>query len=349
MDTSGTIEQFGYKDLQVFYKKAGSGKPVIFLHNGGNSHSIWDHQVDYFSGSHTCYAFDLPGYGLSSNPAARYPLELYTGFVDQFIQSKHLAPVTLVGNCLGSAISLTCAMNKPGSVGKLILFNILTKKTVWNGIWGFIFRLTAPAPSLRELLQRGFRNWTVPGPIVHYSLVRQFGTRGHRDPELVKKLKKDYRRKGPLAALADIVVNIESFAPMDNFTIPEKFPRTLVIWGEKNTLLPVKAGIALCEKLKPDRMEIIPGGGHMVMHELHQEVNGILGEFIGLDHHRADSLLMRMLHLTEGVFGPKSTYRDRKDAMPEISGSFSHHPDKPIFPRVPGQPARNRSLFRPIQ
>ena len=157
------MEYFTYKDLKIFYKNVGSGKPIIFLHNGGNSHIIWNHQLGYFSGSHTCYAFN----------------------------------------------------------------------------------------------------------------------RGYRDPEFITELKENYSRRGQLGALIDILADIESFTPMDNFEIPQKFPETLVIWGEKNSVLPLKAGQKLCAKLKPHRFEVIKGGGHVVMHELHQEVNALIDKFIG--------------------------------------------------------------------
>ena len=275
------MEAFTYKNLKIFYKKTGSGKPMIFLHNGGNSHIIWDHQVEYFSRTHTCYAFDLPGYGMSVNPDIRYPLELYTSFLDAFIAGQNLAPVTLVGNCIGSATSLTYAMKKPDNVARLVLFNILTQKTVWDGTWGIFFKLTAPVPKMRELLHNGFGNWKIPQPVAHYSVVSQFGDRGYRDPDLIKALKKHYSQKGQIGALIDILADIESFGPMDNFEIPAKFPGTLVIWGEKNKVLPAKAGQILCERLKPRKLEIIKGGGHVVMHELHQEIDDILKEFIG--------------------------------------------------------------------
>jgi len=218
---------------------------------------------------------------MSANPDARYPLELNTSFLDEFITSRNLAPVTLVGNCVGSATSLTYAMKKPENVDKLILFNILTKQTVWDGSWGIFFKLTAPAPSLRQLLHKGFDNWIIPKPVAHYSVVTQFGNRGYRDPEFVIELKKNYSRKGQLGALIDILADIESFTQMDNFEIPQQFTETLVIWGDKNCVLPVKAGKVLCAKLRPYRMEIIKGGGHVVMHELHEEVNALIDKFIG--------------------------------------------------------------------
>lgn len=274
-------EYFHYRDLKVFYRKKGSGQPVIFLHNGGNSHIIWDHQVDYFSRSHACYAFDLPGYGLSANPAATYPLSLYTSFLDEFVISKKLAPVILVGNCVGSATSLSYAMKKPENVDKLILFNILTRQTVWNGLLGVFFKLTAHAPGMRMRLRKWFGNWTVLQFMAGISIAVQFGNRGERDAEFVEALKKNYSLKGPMGALLDILIDIESFVPMDHFTIPESFPRILVIWGGKNRILPWKDGRKLCASLKPHRLEVIGGGGHVVMHELHEEVNAIMDEHIG--------------------------------------------------------------------
>lgn len=280
MTTAKNIEEFVYDDLKIFYRKAGSGKPIIFLHNGGNSHVIWNRQLDYFAGRYTCYAFDLPGYGMSANPDARFSLKLYTNFLDEFITRKKLAPVTLVGNCIGSSTALTCAMQKPENVDKLILFNILTRATVWKGLYGTFFKLTGPVPSLRTRLRKWFGNWVPPRFVGAFSVNTQYGTRGGRDLVLSEELKKLYRQKGQLGALIDILADIESFAPMDEFEIPKKFPRTLVIWGEKNRILPLKAGRKLCEKLKPHRLEIIQGGGHVVMYELSQEINPIMNEFL---------------------------------------------------------------------
>jgi len=38
----------------------------------------------------------------------------------------------------------------------------------------------------------------------------------------------------------------------------------------------------LCARLKPRRMEVIKGGGHVVMHELHEEINVLMAGLVGL-------------------------------------------------------------------
>ena len=35
--------QFGH--YKVAYVEAGAGAPLLFLHNGGNDHRIWDYQL----------------------------------------------------------------------------------------------------------------------------------------------------------------------------------------------------------------------------------------------------------------------------------------------------------------
>ncbi|MBF0395952.1 MAG: alpha/beta hydrolase, partial [Desulfobacterales bacterium] len=143
------MECFDYNGLKIYYKKIGSGRPVIFLHNGGNSHVIWERQISFLSDSHECYAFDLPGYGMSANPGIRYSLSLYTGFLDEFLLRSSLGPVTLVGNCIGSAIALRYAIEKPINVDRLVLFHILSKSTVRDGMIGPVFRATELIPTLR--------------------------------------------------------------------------------------------------------------------------------------------------------------------------------------------------------
>ena len=274
------MECFQYNDMSIYYKRVGKGKPVIFLHNGGNSHVIWERQISLLSDSHECFAFDLPGYGMSANPDVRYSLGLYTGFLDAFLVQSGMAHVTLVGHCIGSAISLRYAMEKTERVARIVLFNVLTKATVRAGMLGLLFKATAPFPGVRRFVRETFGDFTIPKIIGDYSINVQFGSRGEKSQALISQLQQVYRQKGQLGALADILADIESFDPLDHFEIPPGFPETMVIWGEENRILPYTAGKKLTNTLKPHRFVPIHGGGHLVMHELSDEINPILSGFI---------------------------------------------------------------------
>jgi hypothetical protein len=38
----------------------------------------------------------------------------------------------------------------------------------------------------------------------------------------------------------------------------------------------------ICARLKPRKTEVIKGGGHVVMHELHEEINILMAGLVGL-------------------------------------------------------------------
>ena len=52
----------------IHFIKKGQGPNLIFLHNGGGFHEIWEKQIDFFSKKYTCYAIDLMGFGESPLP-----------------------------------------------------------------------------------------------------------------------------------------------------------------------------------------------------------------------------------------------------------------------------------------
>lgn len=265
--------------MEVWYHRAGEGSPIVFLHNGGNSHVIWERQVSHFASSYACFAFDLPGYGRSANTSMTYTLRFYVDFLREFMGEMGMGKVTLVGNCVGSAISLRYAIESPESVERLVLFNILTQQTVRDGILGPFFKLTAPAPALRPLLRSVFGGMRLPGIVGRYSVAKQYGRRSARDPQLYAELSALYGRKGLVRALADILVDIDSFDVLDDFSIKEGFPPTFVLWGGDNNVLPCPAGRRLVETLGPKKFEVIEGAGHLVMHEAAPEVNALIENF----------------------------------------------------------------------
>ena len=195
-NAAAKMERVDFRGMDVWYRRAGAGKPLLFLHNGGNSHIIWQRQLQHFAASHECFAFDLPGYGKSVNLSMRYSLQFYVDFLREFMTQMGIEKVTLVGNCVGSAISLSHAIEQPESVERLILFNILTKATVWDGILGPFFKLTAPVPFMRPLLKSTFGGIRSPAVVSRYSVAKQYGNKSVRDPRLDAELCALYRQKG---------------------------------------------------------------------------------------------------------------------------------------------------------
>src|SRR5277367_558761 len=125
-----TVDFRGHK---IWYRETGSGHPMLFLHNGGNDHRIWDRQVECFSKTNRVIVVDHLGHGQSDCPSIDYTLPLFTEQVAALVEQLSLAPVTLVGHCIGGAMSLNYARSHPANVHALVLFNIATEGTLCAG------------------------------------------------------------------------------------------------------------------------------------------------------------------------------------------------------------------------
>ena len=102
-------------NLQLYCEEAGSGIPIIFLHEFAADHSNWEPQMRYFSRSHRCIAYAARGYAPSDVPPSA---EVYTYrhfYTDALAVLDHLtiAQAHFVGLSMGSYSSLQVALNAP--------------------------------------------------------------------------------------------------------------------------------------------------------------------------------------------------------------------------------------------
>jgi pimeloyl-ACP methyl ester carboxylesterase len=160
------VETFEYQGLSIAYVRAGDpGRPpAVLLHNGGMSHAIWRDVMPSLALTHDVYALDLLGYGESSKPkgAASYTLARYVEILGAFIDHLRLGPVALVGNCMGAAISLTFARERPADVSSLVLINVLTEATFRAGGLGSMLAMQRATPTFARPIVGALRHLAIP-------------------------------------------------------------------------------------------------------------------------------------------------------------------------------------------
>ncbi|HZU86697.1 MAG TPA: alpha/beta hydrolase [Anaerolineaceae bacterium] len=118
-----------WNGLQVHYKQAGSGKPLILLlHGFGASEYSWREVIDPLAEIGTVAAYDRPAFGLTSRPMpgewngpSPYGLDaqadLAVAMMDQFGAEKAI----LIGNSAGGQVALYTALKYPDRVQALVL------------------------------------------------------------------------------------------------------------------------------------------------------------------------------------------------------------------------------------
>ena len=102
-------------DIRLYFEEAGSGTPILFLHEFAADHTNWEPQMRYFSRGHRCIAYSARGYTPSDVPASH---EVYTYkhfYSDALAVLDHLniEKAHLVGLSMGSYSSLQIALNAP--------------------------------------------------------------------------------------------------------------------------------------------------------------------------------------------------------------------------------------------
>lgn len=276
------MQTFDYKGLPIKYSREGRGEPIVFIHNGGTSSTIWRDIIPHFTDRYETFAMDLLGFGESAKPEKGYEYENYLELLTTFIDAHQLKRVRLVGNCMGSAMALGFAMKRPQDVESLVLVNPLTDATYSKGMIGATLWLRKHARSLSQPFFGGFGRVRLPRSISEQSLAFQFGSIGRKKKlHLTPELCACFTAEGQTHSLVGVLDNLATYSRFDRFEPPPGFPPICTIWGLENRVLSAKAGRKLNETLRPQRQEWLEGCGHLCTLEKPDEIATIMTEFFG--------------------------------------------------------------------
>jgi 3-oxoadipate enol-lactonase len=113
-------------NVRLYFEEAGSGTPIIFLHEFAADHSNWEPQMRYFSRGHRCIAYSARGYTPSDVPPSS---EVYTYkhfYTDALAVLDHLgiARAHFVGLSMGAYSSLQIGLNASERASSLTLAGV---------------------------------------------------------------------------------------------------------------------------------------------------------------------------------------------------------------------------------
>ena len=120
--------------VKLYFEEAGSGTPILFLHEFAADHTNWEPQMRYFSRGHRCIAYSARGYTPSDVPVSADAYTYRHFYTDALAVLDHLniAKAHFVGLSMGSYSSLQVALHAPERMLSMTLAGVGSGSSIEN-------------------------------------------------------------------------------------------------------------------------------------------------------------------------------------------------------------------------
>ncbi|MBV9934561.1 MAG: alpha/beta fold hydrolase [Actinobacteria bacterium] len=263
----------------VAYKAAGSGPALVLVHGIAGSSATWARVLPELAETHTVIAPDLLGHGESAKPRGDYSLGAYASGIRDLLVLLGIERATFVGHSLGGGIAMQLAYQFPDMCERLVL--------VASGGLG-----KEVSPLLRVISAPG-SEYVLPvvlTPRLH-GLFERIGAvlskTGMRGDPLLQELWASYTRLTDARAQRAFVHTIRSVIDVagqrvsarDRLYLAQEVP-TLIIWGNRDRVIPLAHASIAHELMPGSRLEIVPGAGHFLPLERPDAFMSVLQDFL---------------------------------------------------------------------
>ncbi len=241
-------------EIKVNYKIEGTGEPLVILHGWGGSSNSWLKVIEKLKKDFKIVCPDLPGFGKSEPPKSIWGLKEYANWLKEFVEKLKLEKFFLLGHSFGGRIAIKFSTFWPEKIKKLILCNSAGIKQKKNFKEKIIFSLALLGNAIfsPKILQR-FKD---KAQNLFYLFIRNL------DYAKANKTMKEVMKK----------VIEEDILPH----LPLLKAETLIVWGEKDNILPLDHAFIFREKIPNSEIKILP----KTFHSPHLENPEVLAQII---------------------------------------------------------------------
>jgi pimeloyl-ACP methyl ester carboxylesterase len=232
---------------------------LLLLHGLGHwTGAAWNALVPALDPARRIVAIDLPGFGESARPDARYDLPFFRNVVDDVVRASFAGGVALCGHSLGGMIAADYAATFPGRVERLALIapagfarvNGTVVRVLGSGLVRRFFSLR-PSP---KFVEQTLRRSVADPALIDRATIAQAQAYAE-DPLLRRAFGGVY--SGAMQAMRDLPALHRRFAGYDG--------PVFLAWGRHDRFIPVKA-LANALRVYPQaRSQIFERSGHVVM------------------------------------------------------------------------------------
>ena len=231
---------------------------IVILHGWGSNSLRWQRVKELLEEKGIeALMLDLPGFGITPSPDRPWIRDDYIKWIFQRIEEKNWQRFNLLGHSFGGGLSLKITTNFPEKVERLILCApaIIRRKRLKTYLFYWLASL-------------GKRIFSLPGlkslqPQAQRLVYKLAGT---RDYYVADGVMKETMKKLHEEGIEELLEKVKT--------------PTLIIWGGKDDVLPVKDAYKIKEKIKNSGLKIIPKAKHSPHREVPEELAKIIINFL---------------------------------------------------------------------
>ncbi len=247
--------------FQMSYIFGGQGDSIVLLHGLGSDSSTWRKILPELATQYTVYALDMFGCGRSDKPNIAYTIEAMAHYVRFFMDAVGIPRAHLIGHSLGGGVAMQTLYFSAERVQRVVLVDSgglgrdvhwLLRASTLPGAHQVIGLMSDPRSGIvtvaRKLEQRQRRSENAE----YESMI----------PLVLQRLREQDIRRSYLR----MVRAVGSFAGQTVSALPFLSERSatpfLLIWGEKDEVIPVAHAYIAATRLPRSQVAVIPNSYH---------------------------------------------------------------------------------------
>jgi pimeloyl-ACP methyl ester carboxylesterase len=250
---------------RLHYLERGHGRPLVFLHGNGTmlEDMLISGVIDQAAQRYRAIAFDRPGFGYSERPGTRtWTAAAQASILPEAFRLLGIDRPIVVAHSRGTLVALALALDHPRHVSALVLVSgyyyptpradvaLLSPPAL--PVVGDLLSYTV-APLIGELIAPGMIDKMFSPQGVSPQFARDFPTAMALRPSQVKAFAEDTAHM--IAAVDRLSARYRSL-----------FPPTAVLAGDADKIVSYRQAQRLHGEVAGSRLDILPGGSHMVHH-----------------------------------------------------------------------------------